>query len=245
MTSMVVSGASVGLGAVLTGAAVLYRKSTLPSSMLFGPALLRGAESRRVIALTFDDGPSPSTARILELLQRYNARATFFQCGVNVRRFPEVAREVVRMGHCLGNHTDSHPRLWFQSPACIYRELLSAQETIQNVTGIRPRFFRPPFGIRWFGLKRAESRLRLVRVLWTAIGRDWVWQPEQIVPHLLNHACNGAIFCLHDGRGTSSNPDISTTVGALDALLPALIDRGYQFETLSEILMGEAVSGLI
>ena len=89
--------------------------------------------------------------------------ATFFQCGVNVRRLPSVAREVAAAGHEIGNHSDTHALLALKSPGFIYRELTAAQEAIEHATGVRPRYFRAPYGVRWFGLRAAQQRLGLQR----------------------------------------------------------------------------------
>ena len=215
----------------LTAYGTLGRKSTL-----LAPSLWRGPADRQSIALTFDDGPSESTAEILTILQRHRISATFFQCGANVRRLPQVAREVCAAGHEIGNHTDTHPRLCFKSPRFIYGELLRAQETIAETTNMRPTLFRAPYGLRWYGLRRAQRLLGLTGVMWTAIGFDWVRPAEQVIGILQPQAANGAIFCLHDGRETRINPDISVTSKALAALIPMLLDRGFHFEPAGRML---------
>src|SRR5260370_17380442 len=102
------------------------------------------------MTLPLDDGRSESTPELLDILAGFRVPATFFQCGVNVRRLPQVAREVVAAGHEIGNHTDSHPKLHFKSPEFIFRELASAEETIEQSTGVRPTLFRPPYPVPWF-----------------------------------------------------------------------------------------------
>lgn len=231
MIGTVITGIT-GAAAALTGYGVLSRKSTL-----LAPSIWRGPVDRQTIALTFDDGPSESTAQVLEILQRYRIAATFFQCGVNVRRLPEVAREVCAMGHELGNHTDTHPRLCFRSPAFIYNELARAQEAIEQTTGVHPALFRAPFGLRWYGLRRAQRRLGLTGVMWTAIGLDWSHPAEHVSRVFLDQAANGAIFCLHDGRRTRTSPDISATVDALSTFVPMLQDRGFHFESVSKMML--------
>src|SRR5258708_27078063 len=126
------------------------------SSALFAPSVYHGDRSRRAIALTFDDGPSESTPALLEILAEHNIPATFFMCGKNTRRCTSIARAVAMAGHEIGNHTDSHPRLDFHSPEFVYRELALAQESIRKTTGVVPRLFRAPYGVRWFGLKTAQ-----------------------------------------------------------------------------------------
>ena len=100
------------------------------SSSLIAPSIWHGNRKRRAIALTFDDGPSESTPALLELLARHNAKATFFMCGQNARRLANIAREVAAAGHEIGNHTDSHPALYFRSPGFIHEEVARGQEAI-------------------------------------------------------------------------------------------------------------------
>lgn len=221
---------------VISAAAVLAYAVRGRSSRLLGPSVYRGARDRPAIALTFDDGPSESTPELLDILDRYGVPATFFQCGANVRRLPGIARAVAAAGHEVGNHSDSHPRFDFQSAGFIYRELAAAQASIEEATGTRPALFRPPFGVRWFGLRRAQARLGLLGVMWTAIGVDWNQPAERVALRLLKRVNNGAIWCLHDGRELTENPDISATLGAVRRLLPVLRNRGFRFERVTDIL---------
>ena len=218
------------------GAAFMSYAVRARSSSIFGESYYHGDRSRPALALTFDDGPSESTPKLLEALSKYRVPATFFMCGENVRRCPEVAREVAACGHELGNHTDSHPRLDFKSPRFIYHEVARAQQTIQEITGATPRWFRAPYGVRWFGVAQAQQLLGLRGVMWTVIGRDWRWPAERVTKLVLNSTSNGAIICLHDGRGIRPAPDIGVTIQAVEHILPRLQERGFQFLTLTQIL---------
>jgi peptidoglycan/xylan/chitin deacetylase (PgdA/CDA1 family) len=222
-------------GAAAAGAVFAYAVR-FPSSTLLAPSVHRGDRSRRAIALTFDDGPSESTPELLRILERYRVPATFFQCGVNVRRLPEIARHVARAGHEIGNHSETHPRLDFKSRAFIRRELSLAQEAIERAAGIRPIYFRAPYGVRWFGLRQVQRQLGLTGVMWTTIALDWKWTSERIVPRLLKGAQNGAIFCLHDGRRVQANPDIRSTLETVRQVLPELMEQGFHFEKVTDIL---------
>jgi peptidoglycan/xylan/chitin deacetylase (PgdA/CDA1 family) len=228
-------GAGAGIVTATASGAMAYAVRGR-SSTFFGPSVYRGNPSRPSLALTFDDGPSESTPRLLEVLAAHQVPATFFMCGKNVRRCPSVAREVVAAGHEIGNHSDSHPHLHFRSPEFIFGELAVAQETISTTTDASPRLFRPPYGVRWFGLRRAQERLGLLGVMWTVIGRDWRWPTKKIAKLLIENARNGAIFCLHDGRTIERFPDIRATLQAVEYIIPVLKDRGFQFETVSQIL---------
>lgn len=210
--------------------------SVAKSSQLFGPSVYRGPGRRKSIALTFDDGPSEGSMEVLDYLEREDIRATFFMCGMNVRRLPGIAGRVAAAGHEIGNHSYSHPYLPFTSAAFMEREFGLAQRIIEDETGITPLLLRPPYGFRWLGLANVQRRLSLLAVLWTVIGNDWKWPRERIAARVLRLASPGGIVCLHDGRKVERNPDISETLAALRMLVPVLRDQGYSFETIGEIL---------
>ncbi len=206
------------------------------SSRLLDNSVYRGDRSRPRLALTFDDGPSRATPALLEVLAEQKIRATFFMCGRNVRRYPAIARQVAAAGHEIGNHTDSHPYLYFKSPEFIYRELALAQQTISSAAGVTPVWFRAPYGVRWFGLAGVQRRLGLRGVMWTVIAHDWRWPACRITRLILRRASNGAILCMHDGREVRSSPDIRATIESVERFVPRLKERGFEFVTLSEIL---------
>ena len=189
------------------------------------PSIWHLDRSRAEFALTFDDGPSESTPRLLDLLDQHKVKATFFLVGQNVQRLPKVAREVHTRGHAIGNHTQSHPHLYFKSSPFIHDQLASAQRVIEDIVGISPRYFRAPYGVRWFGLAAAQRELGLQGVMWTTIGRDWNQPADRVAQILQRGAGNGAILCLHDGRTIEKNPDIGSTVEGLRKALPVLLDR--------------------
>jgi peptidoglycan/xylan/chitin deacetylase (PgdA/CDA1 family) len=172
----------------------------------------------------------------LEVLQRHRVPATFFQCGLNVQRLPGVARAVLAEGHEIGNHSHSHARLYCRSKTTIEIEFTRAQEAIGAAVGLVPRLMRPPFGVRWFGFREMQRKLELMGVMWTVIALDWKLKGSAIAGRLLKQASNGSIFCLHDGRELQVKPDISETLRALRETLPVLQDRGYKFETVSQLL---------
>jgi peptidoglycan/xylan/chitin deacetylase (PgdA/CDA1 family) len=206
------------------------------SASVFAPSIWHGPRDRRAIALTFDDGPSEATSAILEILARYRVSATFFLCGANVDRLPAIAREIAAAGHEPGNHSYSHPYLFLRTPAAIRADLAQAQESIARHTAFTPRWFRAPFGVRWFGLRRAQAELGLTGVMWSAIGYDWKLRADRVAAHLAAQTANGAILCLHDGRELRANPDIGDTVEAVRRLVPRLLDQGYSFETVTRLI---------
>ncbi|MFL6414490.1 MAG: polysaccharide deacetylase family protein [Bryobacteraceae bacterium] len=214
------------------------------SSQVFGRSVYRGPGKRRSIALTFDDGPSPGSLELLDYLGKEGIKATFFQCGVNVRRHPDIGRKISQAGHEIGNHTYSHTRLcptlgWpvrVRSPQFILDEFSLAQAIIQAEVKVEPRLLRAPYGLRWYGMAEAQRQLDLLGVMWTVIAHDWEWESDRVVDRIRRKASPGGIICLHDGRDIRPNPDISETLSAVKQLIPWLKNQGYTFETVSEIL---------
>jgi peptidoglycan-N-acetylglucosamine deacetylase len=230
---MIVEGIALGTAAA---AGVMAWGVRHPASQLFARSHHRGPADRPRVALTFDDGPTEGTLRLLEVLASQGVRATFFQCGAQVDRRPAIARQVLAAGHELGNHTQTHPALYFRSVAFMEQELASAQRSIAAGTGVTPRLFRPPYGVRWPGLGGVQERLGLTSILWSVIGRDWVLPAPEIAQRVLAAVEPGAIICLHDGRGLQANPDIAATIQATGVIMAELADRGYEFVTVSDLL---------
>ncbi len=205
------------------------------ASSVFCPSRWRGNPRRRTIALTFDDGPSESTLELLRVLEQYSIKATFFQCGAHIRRLPDIAKAVADV-HEIGNHTDTHPALWLRSAEFIHREVAGAQTSAVTICSQTPRWFRAPYGVRWPGLASALRAESLGNVMWTVIGLDWKRDANQVATRVLERAGNGGIVCLHDGRGMQRHPGISSTIEAVRRVIPELLERGYAFETVTEIL---------
>ncbi len=216
------------------GGAMFYAVGA-PTSQVFGPALVRRAPGAGRLALTFDDGPSESTPAVLEALARHGARATFFFCGANVLRLPEIARRAAAEGHQMGNHTYGHPRLFLRTRRQIAKEIGDTQQAIEQVTGSRPELFRPPYGIRWFGLYPALRQHQLRAVMWSACVFDWSRPADQVEAGLRTKAADGAVVLLHDGDGTAPGDRRAGTARAVDRVLPFLADRGLRCVTVSEL----------
>lgn len=163
---------------------------------------------------------------------------------MNVARHPEIARAIADAGHEIGNHTYSHARLcprlgWhlnLRSPKNIYTEVERTQGVIRAATGVTPTLFRPPYGMRWFGIGAAQKRLHLRSVMWTVIGHDWEWDAPRVAELVIRKASPGGIICLHDGRDIQPNPDVSEMLTAVKQIVATLKQRGYCFETVSELI---------
>ena len=198
----------------------------------------RGNLDSKEIALTFDDGPcEPYTERILDILERYNVKATFFMIGRNVEKFPRIAKRVVNAGHEIGNHTYSHSSLVLDGPRKIAMELAKGEEAIRCSTGVSTRMFRPPYGAntRWV-LTQALRRGYMI-TKWSVNAGDWgKASAEKIARKTLARVGNGAIILMHDGKNFRGNNHRWQTVDALSGIIEALKSRGYGLVTISELL---------
>lgn len=185
------------------------------------------------IALTFDDGPHPRlTPRILDILDRYGVRATFFMIGKNVGDYSQAARNVKDRGHEIGNHTASHRRLYGVGEARAERELNDCADTIEEICGVRPRLFRPPEGAVDKTVESVCAKNGYDVILWRIDTRDWENKnANTIVNRVLSSVKAGDIILMHDFIGTNSK-----TPEALEILLPKLLARGYEPVTVSELL---------
>jgi peptidoglycan/xylan/chitin deacetylase (PgdA/CDA1 family) len=212
---------------------------SIPTLQWFGPAILRGPGDGRRIALTFDDGPcSGYTEPILDILRQQDVKASFFVCGQNVERNPEILRRIQAEGHTIGNHSYSHPFPFFRSRVFFAREIDLTQETIEKITGKRPKFFRPPFGACWLGLQPVLKARGLSLVNWSDTGYDWKLDTEGIVRETLRALGPGSIILLHDGRRTypPEKVDRSPTVKALPTIIEGAAKAGFSFVSLEELL---------
>jgi peptidoglycan-N-acetylglucosamine deacetylase len=231
--------------AVLAGGIVGYA-SAHPASQLFGPSLRRTSAAKK-LAITFDDGPNPAiTPKLLDLFDKHSGRATFFLIGDFVHQCPELARETVARGHSLGNHTKSHPNLFKCSPAEIRVQLQSCSEAIGEATGVTPKWFRPPFGLRNPWVIPAANHMGMQAVMWSLISFDWsAKSTEWLIPRMAPIAARakrrreknndtGDILCLHDGNHLQLNGDRHCTLEALTYWMPRWRDLGLEFVTIDE-----------
>ncbi|HEY6290903.1 MAG TPA: polysaccharide deacetylase family protein [Terriglobia bacterium] len=235
------AAASVLAPVAAGGGALLYYACSWPTSQVLGRSLVRGPASGRNVVLTFDDGPAdPFTGQILDILREYRAPAAFFCCGKNVERFPDVVRRIQTEGHTLGNHTYSHPLFYLKRRAVIDNELDRTQDAIEGVIGSRPRVFRPPYGVRWFGLFPALRERGLTDVQWSDTGYDWIERnaPGDIARQTLARLEPGAVILLHDGREPRKigQIDASKTVAALPAILDGARAAGFNFVSIEKFL---------
>jgi peptidoglycan/xylan/chitin deacetylase (PgdA/CDA1 family) len=226
------------VGVVLTVFALLAFSALSPRAQVFGKVVAHGQSADKVVALTFDDGPSLYTAQVLDILARYQVKATFFLIGQNVEQHPDLAQRIVAEGHAVGNHTYSHP-LWaaIETPAHEQQELNAAETAILHATGIAPNLFRPPHGWRSPWLVHTARHLRYKVVTWNIAAGDWRRpQPQVIAERVLSQLRPGAIVLLHDGLETQTDPAMQNTVAALPLILNGLEARGYRLVTVPELI---------
>lgn len=189
----------------------------------------------RLVALTIDDGPHPKfTPRILQILDRYHAKATFFMIGAQMARYPDLVREVEARGHVIGNHTFTHPRdLRRCSEAQVVRELDRCEQEIRMLTGERCSLFRPPRG-RIDAAKLAIAEGRGYRVIdWTvSADNHQAGTPEAMAARILQRLSPGMIILVHEGTIPSREKDVR----AIELIVPGLLERGYRLVTVPELL---------
>ncbi len=191
------------------------------------------ANDENKIALTFDDGPHPRyTIEILKILKEYNIPATFFFVGENVLYYPDAARKVMEDGHEIGNHTYSHPCVKKQTESAFREELTRCEKEIQRVTGVKPGVFRPPQGSWNTQVYEIAREKGYSVILWDIDTLDWAHTPaDKISDYVVANVKSGNIILMHDYHSGGC-----TTTDALRRFIPQLIDRGYQFVTVSELI---------
>jgi peptidoglycan/xylan/chitin deacetylase (PgdA/CDA1 family) len=198
----------------------------------------RGRTHAPAVALTFDDGPTePYTVQILSVLRAYNARATFFVLGARAVAQPSGLKRAVADGHEIGNHTWDHQPLPLRSPAFVEETIRRTSDAIEQIAGVRPRIFRPPFGWRSPWVSEVARREGCETIAWTVGVKD-TNRPgaSVIVDRSIAGLQDGAIILLHDGRSFDPNPDASQVVAALPAILREIRRRGMRTLTISELL---------
>jgi peptidoglycan/xylan/chitin deacetylase (PgdA/CDA1 family) len=231
----------------LIAALVIIGLAIAAFTMLFDQVVIvrRGTiyhidESKKVVALTFDDGPSPIwTPKILDELKKADVKATFFMLGEHVGRYPEIARRVAEEGHEIGNHTYDHNVLIYYKTDELEKEIRDTEKLIKNITGQTTRYFRPPKAWLTDMEKRKIEQMGYKIVLWNLNSKDWVtFDDKYIIKYILRHIRPGDIILFHDSGGvfTAEGGDRHETVRTIPELVEKLKERGYQFVTITELL---------
>lgn len=230
------------LAAVAANHLLIAAVGLWPRSHWLGPNWTRLPEksaARGEIALTIDDGPDPLvTPQVLDLLDRYAVRATFFCVGEKAAQYPELCRDIVRRGHAVENHSQHH-RHYFSVMGLggMMRELQAAQDTLYTITGQRPLFFRAPAGLRNPFLEPVLSRLGLRLATWSARGFDTrVGDVRRVKAKLLQGLKAGAILLLHDGNAARTINGVPVILEVLPEVLDAAAAARLRPVTLQQAL---------
>jgi peptidoglycan/xylan/chitin deacetylase (PgdA/CDA1 family) len=209
-----------------------------PHCGMYGNAHARGRAGSRAVALTFDDGPHPVTTRaVLEILRRYDVRATFFLLGHKVEAHPEIVREIQAAGHTLGIHGFQHDHLFcLRSSRYVRAQIRRTQRAIERACGVTTTLFRPPIGfashLTFRGAEHAQVRL----IAWSVRSLDGLRsaRPPRVAQRVLAHLEDGAIILLHDAAERDDFTPAS--IRALPQILDALRERAYRAVDVEELL---------
>lgn len=225
-------------GVATLAAATAGYQSMAPTGQMFGPTFTGLPRGSKQIALTYDDGPNdPHTLRLLEVLARHDVRATFFLIGRHVQQRRDIAREIVKAGHIVGNHTFTHPLLIFRSAAKIRQELSSCRAALQDAIGDHSNLFRPPFGGRRPAVLRIARELELEPVMWNVTGYDWNAPPAEVIERKVAKQIKGGdVILLHDGGHKQMGVDRAQTVLATDSLIKRYKAEGYEFLNIPQMM---------
>ncbi len=189
----------------------------------------------KVVALTYDDGPSPpSTNQLLDILDRYQVKATFFEIGRNIEKHPEMVPMIVARGHELANHSYSHTDMMFKRRGFLLSEIEKTDKLLQEL-GVKQDSisFRPPFGRRCVVLSYLLSQMQKKMIMWDVNSLDYenTLTAEDIANRVIDNVRSGSIVVMHGGGGAQSK-----TLAATQAIVKTLQSKGYAFKTVSELL---------
>ena len=190
---------------------------------------------KKRVALTFDDGPHPRyTREILEILAEYGVPATFFVIGVNAETYPELIKREVAEGHEIGNHTYNHYHLSKLSAEAFEKDMQKCAQTVNRIIGREPILFRPPEGACSQHSKDFCEKNGYPIIMWSVDTRDWAHTPiDEIVENVKKNTKDGSIILMHDFIGKNSPTPV-----ALRRIIPMLQESGFEFVTVSQLLLG-------
>ena len=196
-------------------------------------AFCHGEREEKYVALTFDDGPHPRyTEKILSVLAKYGIKATFFMIGANVANYPEVAKRVYGEGHEIGCHTYTHPHMKKIANEELATEITRCEDLFAKLEIPRPLLFRPPEGFRSASQVELIEKRGYKLVIWSLDPKDWTGiSAEKMVSTAIKQIQGGDILLFHDYISVQNN-----TITAIEQLIPQLLDSGYQFVTVSELM---------
>lgn len=225
----------IGYFAAALAALLVNAWLIIPNSpQLIGQSFRRVSTQEKVVALTYDDGPDPEfTPAVLRLLERHEVSATFFLMGQRVQQHPDVAQNIWRAGHEIGNHSWSHCPMILKSESFVREEIEKTDAILREIGYDKEIHFRAPNGLKYWTLPKVLSSMGKVHILFDAVGWDWSCPGcDAIVKNVMSAVRPGSIILLHDGCGKKDD-----TVAASEIIITKLKQQGYKFVTVSELLL--------
>ena len=223
----------LALSALILAGYFLWQISKSRTFQFFGGLVNRVDTNEKIVALTFDDGPSENTEEVLNILAGKNIKATFYVIGQSMEEYPNQAKKIVEQGHELGSHSYSHQQMIFKTQSSIQSEIEMTDQLIRQAGYAGEITFRPPFGKKFLGLPWYLSRHNIKTIMWD-VEPDTYYQgnAELIAEYTLDAVKPGSIILLHP----SCNGVCSSDREALPKIIDGLIARGYRFVTVSQLL---------
>jgi len=220
----------IALAPLFVSHVLLLYATLVPNSQWWGPVFRSFRTTEPEVWLTIDDGPSPEhTTKILDLLERFNARATFFVIGTRAEKYPHLITEILSRGHEIANHTFTHPSamFWAAGPSRVAAEIDLCAELLRSGPDRPARFFRAPAGLKNLFVHPELQRRKMALVGWSARGFDTVRRdPANVAKGILRTAKPGGILLLHEGHRIAKDPEFNPR--CLQLTLSGLAERGYR-----------------
>lgn len=219
-----------------TGGAVYHSMS--PRSQLYGETFIGRPGSGKQLALTYDDGPNdPDTPRLLDILAKYNVKATFFLIGKYVEKRPDLVQRIIGEGHEVGNHTYMHPVLSLCDRENVVGELTQCKKALNGAGVTDVKYFRPPFGARRPATLRIAREMGYTPVMWSVWCFDWkATTADRVEAHAIKGITGGDVILLHDGGHKQFGTDRSATVEATERIIRRYQDQGFEFVTVGGMM---------
>lgn len=225
---LIIGGITVILIAVLF--AGIFKVTKLRTFQFFGGLTYQAETEEKVIALTFDDGPTKNVDQLLPLLDEYKAKATFFLIGNEIEKHPEEAIKLVEAGHQIGNHTYSHKRMVLKWPSFIEEEIEKTDELIRNIGYEEEIDFRPPYGKKLVGLPYYLNKHNKETIMWSLDPETYYTSVDEKINYVMEDIKPGSIILLHPMYDQTGG-----TLQVVETILKELTDEGYRFVTVDEL----------
>ncbi|MFS0877436.1 polysaccharide deacetylase family protein [Solibacillus isronensis] len=225
---LIIGGIAVILIAVLF--AGLFQVTKLRTFQLFGGLTYQAETEEKIVALTFDDGPTKNVDQLLPLLDEYNAKSTFFLIGNEIEKHPEEAKKIVEAGHQIGNHTYSHKRMVLKSSSFIEEEIEKTDELIRSIGYEGEIDFRPPYGKKFLGLPYYLNKTNRETIMWSLDPETYYTSVDEKINYVMENIQPGSIILLHPMYDQTGG-----TLQVVETILKELTKEGYRFVTVDEL----------